>query len=337
MKILVTGGAGYIGSHVTAMLVEQGHEVIVYDNLSAGFREAVNPGATLVVGDLLDRAQLSALFESNARGDQAPFDGIMHFASHIQVGESMTDPFKYLHDNIGATMNLLEQTTRHGVKRFILSSTANLYDAPLRVPIDETEALIPGSVYGETKYIGERLLMWMDRIYGLKYCCLRYFNASGAHPTGAIGEAHDPETHLIPLVLQVALGQRPHITVYGNDYDTPDGTCIRDYVHVLDLAEAHILALEALVKGDSRVYNVGIGRGYSVLEVIEACRKITGHPIPVKMGERRAGDLARLVADSTKIQQELGWRPEYDHLYTIVETAWQWHKNHPGGYDSDGR
>jgi UDP-glucose 4-epimerase len=336
MKILVTGGAGYIGSHVTAMLVEQGHEVIVYDNLSAGFRDAVDPGATLVVGDLLDPAQLAALFEANARADQAPFDGIMHFASHIQVGESMKDPFKYLHDNIGATMNLLEQTTRHGVKRFILSSTANLYDAPQRIPIDETEALIPGSVYGETKYIGERLLMWMDRIYGLKYCCLRYFNASGAHPGGGIGEAHDPETHLIPLVLQVALGQRPHITVYGNDYDTPDGTCIRDYVHVIDLAEAHILALQALVDGESRVYNVGIGRGYSVLEVIEACRQITGHPIPVQVGERRAGDLARLVADSSKIQRELGWRPEYNNLHAIVETAWQWHKTHPQGYESAG-
>lgn len=332
MKILVSGGAGYIGSHVVTLLLEQGHEVIVYDNLSAGHRDAVHKDAQLVVGDLLNNDELAAVFEANQRPNLPPFDGVMHFASHIQVGESMKDPFKYLRDNIGATINLLDQTTKHGVKRFILSSTANLYDAPQRIPIDETEELIPGSVYGETKYVGERLLMWMERIYGLKYCCLRYFNASGAHPSGHIGEAHDPETHLIPLVLQVALGQRPHITVYGNDYDTPDGTCIRDYVHVIDLAEAHILALQALVEGESRVYNVGIGRGYSVLEVIEACRQITGHPIPVQIGERRAGDLASLVADSSKIQRELGWYPEYNTLHKIVETAWQWHQSHPNGY-----
>lgn len=332
MRILVTGGAGYIGSHVVAYLIERGHEVVVYDNLHAGYRAAVHPAARFVKGDLLNVPQLADFFETHARRNLPPFDGVMHFASHIQVGESMKVPFKYLRDNIDATINLLEQVTKHRIDRFILSSTANLYDAPQRIPIDETEALIPGSVYGETKYVGERLLMWMERVYGLKYCALRYFNASGAHPNGHIGEAHVPETHLIPLVLQVALGQREHISVYGDDYDTPDGTCIRDYIHVMDLASAHLLALEALADGRSRIYNVGIGTGYSVLEVIETCRAVTGHPIPVVIGQRRAGDLARLVADSQKIQRELGWKPQYASLEPIVRTAWNWHNSHPNGY-----
>jgi UDP-glucose 4-epimerase len=235
---------------------------------------------------------------------------------------------------VGAITNLLEQTVKHQVGRFILSSTANLYDAPQRIPIAEDEALIPGSIYGETKYIAERYLQWMERIYGLRYCCLRYFNASGAHPDGHIGEAHDPETHLIPIMLQVALGQREKLTVYGDDYDTPDGTCIRDYVHVMDLADAHILALEALADGRSRVYNLGSGQGFSVLEVLEAARAVTGHDIPTEFGPRRAGDLARLVADSARIKAELGWSPQYDDLGKIVETAWNWHKSHPHGYAS---
>ncbi|MBV6438029.1 MAG: UDP-glucose 4-epimerase GalE [Phototrophicaceae bacterium] len=332
MKVLVTGGAGYIGSHVVYRLIERGHEVTVFDNLSAGHRQAVHPKAKFVQGDLLDMAGLTVAFDVNQRDGASPFDGVLHFASHIQVGESMRDPFKYLRDNVNATTNLLEVCTATGVDRFILSSTANLYDAPKRIPITEDEALIPGSVYGETKYIGERYLMWMERIYGMKYCCLRYFNASGAHPDGIIGEDHRPETHLIPLVIQVALGQRPHVDVYGTDYDTPDGTAIRDYVHVTDLADAHILALEALKDGKSRVYNLGSGSGYSVLEVIESVRRVTGHPIPVKDAPRRAGDLPRLVADSTRISAELGWEPEYDNLDRIVETAWKWHQSHPEGY-----
>jgi UDP-glucose 4-epimerase len=326
MRVLVTGGAGYIGSHVVDRLIARGYQVVVYDNLCAGHRQAVHEAATLIVGDLLDMRQTMNIFEKYA------FDGVFHFASHIQVGESMRLPFKYLRDNIEAVTNLLEATTLHNVARFVLSSTANLYDQPQRIPIDEDEPLIPGSVYGETKYYAEKALHWMEQIYGLRSCSLRYFNACGAHPDGHIGEDHRPETHLIPLVLQVALGQRDRVTVYGADYNTPDGTCIRDYVHVMDLANAHILALEALADGKSRIYNLGSGTGYSVLEVIETARRVTGHPIPIEYGARRAGDLPVLVADSTRIKQQLGWAPAYDNLESIVETAWQWHRSHPDGY-----
>lgn len=329
MKVLVTGGAGYIGSHVVSLLIEKGHEVVVFDNLSAGHREAVHKDATLIVGDLLNEDDLRALFAAHT------FDGIMHFASHIQVGESMRKPFKYFRDNVFAITYLLEHAIEAGVRRFILSSTANLYDNPTQIPITEAEQVIPGSVYGETKQSAERLLYWMDRVHGMKYCALRYFNASGAHPNGHIGEDHDPETHLIPLVLQVALGQREHISIFGTDYDTADGTCIRDYVHVMDLADAHIKALEALEDGNSRVYNLGSGTGYSVQEVIETAREVTGHPIPVQEAERRAGDLPALVADSTRIRDELGWQPEYDNLKKIIETAWRWHQTHPQGYATD--
>jgi len=327
MHILVTGGAGYIGSHVVQMLIEKGHSVVVFDNLIAGFRQSVHEDATFIEGDLMDTAQVAAAFD----GQQ--YDGIMHFASHIQVGESMTNPFKYFKDNTLAMMNLLEAATANGVDRFILSSTANLYDDPQTVPISEDEPLIPGSVYGETKFIGERLLMWMERIYGMTYCALRYFNASGAHPNGHIGEAHNPETHLIPIVLQVALGQRKGVSIYGTDYPTPDGSAVRDYIHVMDLAEAHLLALEALADGKSRQYNVGTGRGYSVKEVIETCRTVTGHPIPAAAADRRAGDLPELVADSSRIMAELGWEPTYTTLEAIVSTAWAWHQAHPQGYD----
>ncbi len=326
MKVLVTGGAGYIGSHVVEQLLGRGYEVVVFDNLCAGHREAVHPQAQFSAGDLLNREHLAALFSAHR------FEGVLHFASHIQVGESMKTPFKYLHDNILAVIYLLEAAAQHGVGRFILSSTANLYDAPTRIPIDEDEPLIPGSVYGETKFVAERLLLWMERIYGMKYCALRYFNAAGAHPDGHIGEDHRPETHLIPLVLQVALGQREHITVFGSDYATPDGTAVRDYIHVMDLADAHVLALEALADGRSRVYNLGNGAGHSVLQVIETARAITGHAIPVATGPRRAGDLPQLVADSRRIQQELGWQPRYADLQTIIETAWRWHSTHPHGY-----
>lgn len=328
MKVLVTGGAGYIGSHVTELLIERGYQVVVVDNLISGHRQAVAPSATFVQGDLLDRGQVAALFADH------DFDGILHFASHIMVGESMQKPFKYFRDNVHAAENVIEAAVEHNVKRFILSSTANLFDRPNRVPIDEDEPIIPGSVYGETKAMTERLLYWMDRIYGLKSCCLRYFNASGAHINGHIGEDHDPETHIIPLVLQVALGQRDVFTVFGDDYDTPDGTCIRDYIHVTDLALAHVLALEALQNGaDSRAYNLGNGEGHSVLQVVETARAVTGHPIPITYGPRRAGDAAVLVADNARIKAELNWEPQYQDLRRIIDTAWQWHANHPHGYE----
>lgn len=328
MTILVTGGAGYIGSHAVQLLIERGYQVVVYDNLSAGHRGAVHSDASLIVGDLHDKPALAAAFLAHQ------FDGVMHFASRILVGESMRQPFAYLRDNLHTFVNLLECASQHGVKRFILSSTANLFDEPARIPIDENEALRPGSIYGESKYIAERLLAWMDRLYGMKFCCLRYFNACGAHPDGHIGEAHEPESHLIPLVLQVALGQREHIEIFGGDYATPDGTCIRDYVHVLDLARAHILALEALGDEPSRVYNLGSGSGYSVLEVIETAREVTGHAIPIVYAARRDGDLPVLVADSDKIGRELGWETDYKSLRAIIETAWNWHRWHPKGYES---
>jgi len=325
MRILVSGGAGYIGSVVTEELIKQGEQVVVLDNLSKGHRAAVHPAATFVEADLADRVAVNAVFDAYA------IDAVMHFASHIAVGESMEKPFLYLRDNITNGLNLMQAAAEHGVRRFILSSTANLFDAPERIPISEEERVVPGSPYAESKHVLERTLFWLDRIYGLRYAALRYFNAAGATPSGERGEAHNPETHLIPLVLQVALCQRDQITIFGDDYPTDDGTCIRDYIHVVDLAQAHILTLRAL-DGGSRVYNLGNGRGFSVKEVIETCREVTGHPIPATVGPRRPGDLAALIAGSDKIQQELGWKPRYPDLRTIVEHAWKWHRTHPNGY-----
>jgi UDP-glucose 4-epimerase len=327
MKILVTGGAGYIGSIVTEELINQGDEVVVMDSLLYGHREAVHPQAEFVHGDLADREAVKALFDAH------DFDGIMHFASYTLVGESMAQPFLYLGDNVRNALHLLEEAVAHDVKRFILSSTANLFDDPERMPIDEEERIIPGSPYGESKNIIERILAWLDRIHGLRYAALRYFNAAGASPTGARGEDHEPETHLIPLVLKVALGQRDKVVIFGDDYPTRDGTCVRDYIHIVDLAQAHILALHALDEG-SRTYNLGNGQGYTVKEVIETCRQVTGHPIPAQAGARRPGDPATLVASSTKIQRELGWEPKYPDLRTIIEHAWGWHRTHPNGYSS---
>lgn len=330
MKVLVTGGAGYIGSHMVDLLISEGYEVVIFDSLVTGHREAIHPQATLVIGDLMDTQALAALFDTH------DFEGIFHFASYIVVPESMEKPFKYLRDNVVAAANLLEAAANHGVKRFILSSTAALFDEPETIPIPETETVIPGSPYGESKAIIERYLYWMDKIYGMRYCCLRYFNAAGAHPNGHIGEDHQPESHLIPIVLQVALGQRESVTIFGEDYDTPDGTAVRDYIHILDLATAHILAFEALADGPSRRYNLGNGTGYSVKQIVEVARQITGHPIPVKYGPRRAGDLATLIADSTRIREELGWSPEFAQLGQIIQTAWDWHRSHPNGYASTG-
>jgi UDP-glucose 4-epimerase len=323
MRILVTGGAGYIGSVVAAELLAAGHDVVVFDNLSMGHRAAVPARATFIEGDLSNRTAIDRLFAAQS------IDGVMHFASHTLVGESMQKPFLYLGRNVVNGLNLLESMADHGVKRFILSSTANLFDRPRRMPIDEAEDIVPGSPYGESKNILERMLAWLDRTIGLRYAALRYFNAAGCTPER--GEDHAPETHLIPLVLSVALGQRESVTIFGDDYPTPDGTCVRDYIHILDLAQAHILAFEALDRG-SAVYNLGNGEGFSVKQVIETAREVTGHSIPANVGPRRAGDPATLVASSEKIRRELGWQPRYPLLREIVDSAWQWHRSHPEGY-----
>jgi len=325
MNILVTGGAGYIGSIVTEELINQGDAAIVFDNLYYGHRAAVHPDAVFIEGDLANRAAIRPLFATY------DIDAVMHFASYTLVGESMEQPFMYLGDNVTNGLNLLQEAVAHGVRRFILSSTANLFDDPERMPIDEEERIVPGSPYGESKNILERMLYWLDRVYGFRYAALRYFNAAGASPSGERGEDHNPETHLIPLVLQVALGQHDKVTIFGDDYPTRDGTCVRDYVHVTDLAQAHILALRALDEG-SRTYNLGNSHGATVKEVIETCRRVTGHPIPAEVGPRRPGDPAVLIASSDKIRRELGWKPRYPDLQTIVEHAWAWHRTHPQGY-----
>jgi len=327
MKILVTGGAGYIGSIVVEELIGQGDKVVVFDNLYFGHRKAVHPEAIFVKGDLADRAAVKTLFDIH------DFEAVMHFASHTLVGESMDHPFMYLGQNIINGLNLFQEAIEHSVRKFILSSTANLFDDPGRMPIDEAERIVPGSPYGESKSILERMLFWLDRIYGFRYAALRYFNAAGASPTGERGEDHDPETHLIPLVLQVALGQRDRAIIFGDDYPTRDGTCVRDYIHVTDLAQAHILALKALDTG-SRTYNLGNGQGFTVKEVIETARQVTGHPIPAAVGPRRPGDPAILIASSERIKRELGWKPQFPDLRTIIETAWKWHSTHPHGYST---
>ncbi|PSQ73343.1 MAG: UDP-glucose 4-epimerase GalE [Bacteroidetes bacterium QH_9_64_21] len=328
MRVLVTGGAGYIGSTVARQLTETGYDVVVLDNLSQGNRAAVPDAATFVHGDLRDQALVHRTL-----ADHRP-DAIMHFASHTLVGESMEEPLLYLDDNVRCGANLMRAAVEHDVDRFILSSTANLFGLPERIPIDEEVEIDPGSPYGESKFILERMLHWLDEIHDLQYAALRYFNAAGAAGPDQ-GEDHDPETHLIPLVLQVALGQREKIVIFGDDYDTPDGTCVRDYVHVLDLAQAHIRALEALDDG-SRVYNLGNGEGYSVREVIDTARRVTGREIPAEVGDPRPGDPAVLIASSEKIREDLGWAPEYGDLDDIIGSAWEWHRRHPHGYETDG-
>lgn len=323
MKVLVTGGAGYIGSVTVELLVQSGAQVVVFDDLSLGHRAAVDPEAQLIVGDLADRAAIDA-----ALSEVKP-DAIMHFAARSQVGESMKKPFLYVGDNVRNGMNLIESAVEHGIERFILSSTAALFGEPSKIPIDEDERIIPGSPYGESKFMLERVLRWTDEVHGLRYAALRYFNAAGASEQR--GEHHDPETHLIPLVLQVALGKRDKIFMFGDDYPTRDGTCIRDYIHIIDLAQAHILALDALGKG-SRVYNLGNGQGFTVKEVVETVREVTGHPVPAEIAPRRPGDPAALTADSSKIRRELGWTPRFPELRDIVDSAWRWHQRFPNGY-----
>ncbi len=323
MKVLVTGGAGYIGSVAVEELIRAGEEVVVFDNLYQGHREAVHPEADFVLGDLAVRGEIDAALAAHRP------DAIMHFAAYSLVGESMQNPFKYMGENVTNGLNLLHSAVDHGVRKFILSSTAALFGTPDEIPITEGTRIDPGSPYGESKFILERYLRWLDEIYDFRFAALRYFNAAGA--TAERGEDHTPESHLIPLVLQVALGQREKIMVFGDDYPTRDGTCIRDYIHVVDLAQAHILALGAL-DGGSRTYNLGNGQGFTVQEVIDTARAVTGHPIPAEVTPRRPGDPAILIAGSDKIRAELGWDPQYPDLRSIVQTAWDWHVGHPRGY-----
>ena len=327
MSILVLGGAGYIGSHTARALVDAGHDVVVADNLETGFRAAVPAKARFYEGDIRDRAFVDHVFDSEK------IDGVIHFAANSQVGESMRDPLKYYDNNLSGTKTLLESMVAHNVLKIVFSSTAATYGEPERVPILETDRTEPTNCYGETKLSMEKMMKWVSVAHGLRFVALRYFNACGAHPDGTIGEAHNPETHLIPLILQVPNGQREAISIFGNYYPTPDGTCIRDYIHVCDLAQAHILALEYLMNGgENNVFNLGSGVGFSVKEVIDEARRVTGHPIPAKEEARRAGDPAQLIASSEKAKTVLGWKPEYDDLNTIIKTAWDWHSKHPHGY-----
>ncbi|MCJ7492276.1 MAG: UDP-glucose 4-epimerase GalE [Dehalococcoidia bacterium] len=325
MRVLVVGGAGYIGSVTVAELLSAGHEVVVFDSLVTGHAEAVSPGAELVVGDLADAELLDDVF------GRRTFDGVVYYAGFIAAGESMRDPGKYFLNNVGHLINLLNAMVKHQVLRFVFSSSAGVYGEPDKTPIEEDAPLAPVNPYGESKAVAERLLRWYDSQCGLRYVSLRYFNAAGA--TEALGEDHRPETHLIPVVLEVAAGKLPVLELYGTDYPTPDGTCIRDYVHVSDLAQAHSLALERTRKG-SAVYNVGNGQGFSNGEVIETARRVTGHPILVREAPRREGDAAVLVASATKVKQELGWEPRFPDLERIVESAWRWHQARPNGYES---
>ncbi len=319
MRVLVSGGAGYIGSVVVAQLVDAGHEVVVYDNLSKGHRESVSSGAALVVGDVGDRAALDTAFAKYQP------EAVLHFAAWIEAGESMREPEKFFRNNTANALTLLETVLAHGVRRFVFSSTAALYGEPESSPITETDKLLPTNAYGESKLLVERMLDWFHRIHGLSYASLRYFNAAGA--TKTLGEQHDPESHLIPIILQVACGQRERISVFGEDYDTPDGSCVRDYIHVSDLASAHLLALSALHSSAAPaklIYNLGNGKGFSVKEVIECARRVTGHAIPAVIEARRAGDPATLVASSEKIRAELGWKPQHPELDDIVRSAWEY-------------
>jgi len=323
-RILVTGGAGYIGSVVVAQLLERGYEPIVFDDLSHGHRAALPASARLIVGDIADHALLDGIFT------ELQPQAVMHFAAFIEAGESMQRPEKYFRNNTANTLTLLEALLAHGVRRFVFSSTAALYGAPEKTPIEENSPLQPSNAYGESKLLVEQMLDWLQRVHGLRYACLRYFNAAGA--AGEQGEDHQPESHLIPLALQVALGVRKNVAIFGTDYPTPDGTCVRDYVHVSDLAAAHLLVLEALKEKSQLIYNLGNGQGFSVREVIDTVRKVTGHAIPAPESPRRPGDPVVLVASSEKIKRELGWKPEYTNLESIVRSAWNWRRAHPNGY-----
>jgi UDP-glucose 4-epimerase len=327
MRVLVTGGAGYVGSHCLGNLREAGHEVVVYDNLRQGHEAAVPPGL-LVVGELSDQAKLVRLIT------EKKIDAVMHFAALALVGESVEKPDLYYGNNVLGSFSLLEAMRQTGVSKIVFSSTCATYGTPGKMPMDEMTPQQPINPYGFSKLVVERMLDDYAAAYGFGFAALRYFNASGAAPDGSIGEDHTPESHLIPIVLQVALGQRKSVSIFGDDYPTPDGTCVRDYVHVYDLATAHVAALERLQPGQGTKANLGTGRGYSVREVIEACRKITGHPIPAVVAPRRPGDPPELVADARLARKVLGWQPRYTTIESIIESAWRWHKTHPRGYSS---
>ena len=329
MAILVCGGAGYIGSHAVAELLSRNEEVVIIDNLQTGHEEAALKGASFYHGDLRDEAFLRKVFQEN------DIEAVMHFAADSLVGESVTDPLKYYDNNVYGAVCLLKVMKEFDVKQIVFSSTAATYGEPNRVPIMETDPTDPTNPYGETKLAIEKMLKWSEKAYGIRHVVLRYFNVAGAHVDGLVGEDHQPETHLIPIILQVALGKRDKIMIFGDDYPTADGTCIRDYIHVMDLVDAHILAVERLRNGgESAVYNLGNGTGFSVKEVVETARKVTGCPIPAEVAERRAGDPAQLIASSEKAVKELGWQPKYAELETIIDSAWKWFKAHPNGYQS---
>ena len=328
MKVLVLGGAGYIGSHTVYALIEAGEEVVIIDNLLTGYEAAVHPKAVFYKGDIRDRAFLDSVFEK-----EKDIDAVIHFAASSLVGESMTNPLKYYENNLYGTMVLLGALVAHGIDKVVFSSTAATYGEPENLPILEGDRTLPTNTYGETKLSMEKMFKWVGKAHGLKYVALRYFNACGAHESGEIGEAHNPESHLIPLILQVPNGQREHISIFGDDYATKDGTCVRDYIHVTDLAQAHILAAKYLLAGnDSDVFNLGNGIGFTVKEVIETARKVTDDPIKAVIEPRRAGDPAFLIASSEKAKEVLGWKPEYADLETIIASAWKWHSTHPQGY-----
>lgn len=327
MSILVLGGAGYIGSHTVYELINIGKDVVIVDNLETGHVEAVHPNAKFYKGDIRDSEFLDNIFKKEI------IEGVIHFAADSLVAESMTNPLKYYDNNICGTKTLLQSMVSNGIDKIVFSSTASVYGEPKSVPLTETDLTNPTNTYGETKLAMEKMFKWTELAHGIKFVSMRYFNACGAHVFGNIGEDHNPETHLIPLVLEVANGKRDFISVFGNDYDTKDHTCIRDYIHVTDLAKAHILAMEHLISGGkSDTFNFGNGIGFSVMEVIECARKITGHQIPVKIEPRRAGDPAQLIASSKKANEILKWQPKNSHLDTIIKSAWNWHKAHPNGY-----
>ncbi|SNZ04711.1 UDP-galactose 4-epimerase [Terribacillus aidingensis] len=329
MKVLVTGGAGYIGSHAAAMLLEKGHQAVIVDNILTGHLDAVNKNAVFYEGDLRDAAFLDDVFAKEK------VDAIVHFAASSLVGESVEDPLKYFGNNVYGMQVLLEAMHKHEVKRIVFSSTAATYGDTNVVPLTEDLDTNPESPYGESKLMMEKMMKWCDQAYGIKFVSLRYFNVGGAHPDGQIGEDHQPETHLIPIILQTALGQRDHISIFGEDYPTEDGTCIRDYIHVMDLIDAHVLALEYLEKGgQSDIFNLGSSQGFSVKEMIDVAREVTGKEIPAQVGPRRAGDPAVLIASSAKAKDVLGWNPTRTDMKDIIGDAWRWHQNRPNGYDA---